>query len=378
MRGSVLILLIVYVQQLFAQQPLPVVRANSVNVKIRDGLNYKPDYWVIFPETKPDIYYLDLPRKNTQFQFITDVDSITFNMQYGENRDFIVLLNGVDSCYTRISANYPKLSQPQKSKQGNDTIPFTIKHNRIYFKGKINDSELLNIQFDLGADAVNINSTSVKKLNINFDKKGMLLNSNGSNETRVSSRNTVTIEGLSWNDIEVYETTNMNRNEDIIIGNSFFLDRIYEIDYENQIIILYENQPLISADYIKQNMILDNGVRPVFEAEFKFDTTTYRGWFLFDTGNTGNGIIGNTFLSQHQLSSTFSSFIGFGYKKVAFIPQLIIANQTFTKGVIILETMNSIPSTYKFNGLIGNKILRHFNTIINNREGYIYLKPNSI
>lgn len=373
----ILVLLsVIAFQSLTAQQSLPVIRANSKNVKILDGLNYKSDYWVIFPETKPDVYFLDIPRKTAEVKFITDLDSISFAMNYGETRDFIVLLNGKDSCYTRISANYPKLSLPVKGAQGNDTIPFTMRGNRIYFEGKINGSASLNIQFDLGADAVNINKNSVEKINIRFDKQGTLMNSDGANETRVSSYNEVDIQGLKWRDIEIYETNNMANYEDAIIGNSFFLDQVYQIDYENSVLILYDSLPEIDAGFLKQHMILDQGVRPVFEATFNLENTTYKEWFLFDTGNAGNGIIGSRFLVKNNLYNKFSNLLGFGRRKIAFIPQLIIANQIISEGVITLEKQRTHGSNYKFGGLIGNKILKRFNVIIDNREGLIYMKPN--
>jgi hypothetical protein len=371
-----MILLFLVFQSLFAQQKLPIIRANSKNVKILDGKNYKSNFWVIFPETKPDIYYLDLPRRNQTLKFITDLDSISFDMKFGETKDFIVLLNGKDSCYTQISANYQNLKMPKKIREGNDTIPFTIKDNRIYFKGKINGSQLLNIQFDLGAAAVNINKKSVKKITINFDRKGNLINSDGANETRVSSSNEIEIASLVWNGIEMYETKNMESYEDVIIGNSLFLDKIYKIDYDKSIIILYEKLPKIEPDFIKQSMILDNGIRPVFEVVFALEGKTYKDWFLFDTGNTSNGILGNGFLGSNHLYDKFSNILGIGSKKIVFIPQLIIANQTFTEGVITLEKPNKNDSQYKFAGLIGNKILKRFNAIIDNREGFIYLKPN--
>lgn len=372
---SILLLVLVF-QNLSAQQKLPIIRANSKNVKILDGENYKSDFWVIFPETKPDIYYLDLPRRNQKIKFITDIDSISFNMKFGETKDFIVLLNGKDSCYTQISANYPNLKIPKKTRKGNDTIPFTMKDNRIYFLGKINGSELLNIQFDLGAGAVNINKKSLKKIKINFDKKGNLTNSDGTNETRVSSTNEFEIAGLVWSGIEVYETKNMQNYEDVIIGNGFFLDQVYKIDYDKSCIILYDEMPKIEADFVKQNMILDNGIRPVFEANFSIEGKVYKDWFLFDTGNTSNGTLGNGFLSNNNLYDKFSTILGVGDKKIAFIPQLIIANKTFSEGVITLEKPNKNGSQYKFAGLIGNKILKRFNVIIDNREGFIYFKPS--
>lgn len=373
---SILLLLSVF-QNGYSQHNLPIIRANSKSVKILDGNNYKSDFWVIFPETKPDIYYLDLPRKNQKLKFITDLDSISFDMKYGETKDFIVLLNGRDSCFTQISANYQNLNMPKKFRKGNDTIPFTMKDNRIYFQGKINGSELLNIQFDLGAGAVNVNRKSVKKIRITFDKEGNLINSDGANKARVSSTNEFEIAGLVWNGIEMYETKNMENYEDVIIGNGFFLDQIYKIDYDKSIIILYEELPKIDSAFVKQDMILDNGIRPVFEAIFSLEGIIYKDWFLFDTGNTSNGILGNTFLTNNNLYAKFSNILNIGNKKIAFIPQLIIANQTFTEGVITLEKPSKNGSQYKFAGLIGNKILKRFSVIIDNREGFIYLKPSS-
>jgi hypothetical protein len=376
MRYILVVLFVLVLQTVFAQQELPVVRANSKNVKILDGLNFKPDFWVIFPETKPDIYYLDLPRRTTLVQFITDVDSIHFNLHYGEVKNFIVLLNGKDSCYTQISANYPNLKIPKKVNGGNDTIPFTMKGNRIYFKGKINDSDLLDIQLDLGAGAVNLNRKSVKKVKINFDKKGNLSNSDGIDEVRVSSSNEIEIAGLKWSGIEIYETKNMKNSEDAIIGNGFFLDQIYKIDYDKHHLILFDHLPEIEPGFVEQNMILDNGVRPAIEGSFVFEDKVYRDWFLFDTGNTGNGIIGNSYLVKNNLYRQFSTIIGFGSKKVAYIHKLIIADQKIVDGAITLEKQNKNGSAYQFGGLFGNKLLKRFNVIIDNQAGVIYMKPN--
>jgi hypothetical protein len=376
MRFVLIIVSVFLFQQATCHDNLTVIRANSKNVKIKDGLNFKSDFWVIFPETNPDIYYLDIPRKNTVVKFITDIDSISFTMNYGEVKDFIVLLNGKDSCYTQISANYPKLKLPSSEKEGNDTIPLTIRGNRIYFKGRINGSDLLNIQLDLGADAVNINKKSVKKIPIKFDKIGWLMNSDGISETRVSSWNEFEMQGLKWSNIEMYETKNMENYEDVIVGNSIFLDQIYKIDYVNHILILYDKLPEIESDFTKQNLILDNGVRPVFEVTFKLDSNTYKDWFLFDTGNTSNGIIGNSFLIKNNLYKKFSTIVSIGSNKIAFLPQLIIANQSFFDSVITLEKRKEKGSSYKFAGLIGNQILKRFNVLIDNREGFLYLKTN--
>ena len=164
---------------------------------------------------------------------------------------------------------------------------------------------------------------------------------------------------------------------DLIIGNSFFLDQIYKIDYDNSEIIIYKTAPKLENGFIQQNMLLDNGVRPVFEASFVLGDSIYTDWFLFDTGNTSNGILGSSFLARNNLSRQFSTIVGFGSRKIARIPQLIIAQQTFTHGAITLEKPNKEKSQYKYGGIIGNKMLIHFNVIIDNREGFIYLQPRN-
>ena len=361
-----------------AQSKLPVIKANSKNVKIRDGLNFKPNFWYIMPETNPDIYYVDLPIKTQSVSFITDQDSIRFEVKYGQHYDFIILLNNKDSCYTRISATYPKKTDYASACKScpNDTIPFTVRNNKIYISGKLNGNENINFQLDLGAGAANINYKSVKKGKVSFDKKGNLRNSDGNNEVRLSTKNTIELGGLKWEGIEMYETKNMGNYEDAIVGNSLFLGKIYEIDYDNKRIIVYRSlQPKLSG-FRKQDMLLDNGIRPVLEVAFDFDGQHQQDWFLFDTGNSSNGIIGNAFTSKNDNYDKFTKLIGFGDRRIALVPKIGLGGLSFSKGVIVLEKPSKEGSQYAFGGIIGNKILKNFNVIIDNQQGCIYLKPN--
>lgn len=281
-------------------QNLPIIRATSKNVKIRDGANFKENFWVIFPETRPDIYFVDFPRRDQRVTFITDKDSISFDVSYGNTHDFIILLNDKDSCYTRISATYPKdLSKTQSIDK--DTIPFTVIDNRIYVKGRINNSEELLFQFDLGAGGLgmcNINNKSVKKVSMDFDNAINLINSHGTNQARLSSSNVLTIGRNEWQNIEFIETENMNNYEDAIFGNGLFLDKYIHVDYDKGIMIISEKMPFMEPGYKKYPILLDNGIKPLIEATFELEGQNYTDWFLFDTGNTGNGVVSYNFLKK--------------------------------------------------------------------------------
>lgn len=96
-------------------------------------------------EKKPDYYCVEIPQKNNTVTFITNLDSISFNVAYGKEYDFIILLNGKDSCFTRISARYKNFNGFTRKKvgPGPDTIPFTLGDNRkVYVNARLNDSEV--------------------------------------------------------------------------------------------------------------------------------------------------------------------------------------------------------------------------------------------
>ena len=99
---------LVYSQFNYAQDKLPVIKASSKVVDIRDGLHFKKGYWYIMPEKNPDYYFVEIPGKDHIVSFITDQDSISFDIKYGEDYDFIILLNNKDSCHTRIAADIKK------------------------------------------------------------------------------------------------------------------------------------------------------------------------------------------------------------------------------------------------------------------------------
>jgi hypothetical protein len=374
---KIILILLVLVGQLpvLGQAKLPIIKATSKNVKIRDGLHFKDNFWYIIPETKPDIYYVEFPRKEQKVTFITDKDSISFEVKYGEKYDFIILLNEKDTCYTQIAGVYPNLKNYEKSMpNASDTIPFTLRGNRIYFEGKINGSTPLSIQFDLGAGMSNINHKSVKKVKMDFDNKATLVNSDGKNEARLSTKNEVILGNFKWQNEGFIETKNMENWEDAIVGNSLFLDKIYEIDYDKKAVIIHDKLPQIPEGFKKLPMVLE-GVHPLFEVTLAFDGQKYTDWFEFDTGNTSNGIITDEVTLKHGIYDKFKKIMGFGGTKVAFMPNLIIAGYTFNKGTITLEKPHA---NTKSTTLIGNKILKCFNAIIDNQQGFMYLKPNSL
>ena len=111
-----LLLLTSTIQLSVAQTKLPVVRANSKTVDIKDGEKLIKQAWTISPEINPDVY-LTSSQKVT---FYTDISSISFkiNPKVGVY-NFIILLNGKDSARTQIKYQPSRLSILKKAARYN-------------------------------------------------------------------------------------------------------------------------------------------------------------------------------------------------------------------------------------------------------------------
>jgi hypothetical protein len=95
------LLMIASVHQPHAQQTLPVIKATSALVDIRNGSEFSKGFWRISPQLKPDVYTTS--KKDSIVTFYTDIDSISFLVTPSVSSDFIILLNGRDSALTRIA-----------------------------------------------------------------------------------------------------------------------------------------------------------------------------------------------------------------------------------------------------------------------------------
>jgi hypothetical protein len=369
------VLLLIFVQCVFSQNSLPVIKASSKSVNIRDGNHFKKGYWYIFPDRKPDYYFVEIPEKPHAVSFITDLDSISFDVAYGNHYDFIILLNGKDSCYTRISAAYKNLNPfARKSvKPASDTFSFTLGDNdKVYLKGIINGSQPLNILFDLGAGGPVIKKSSVEKVKMKFDQTINLTNSDGTNQVPCASNNLVEMGNLVWDSIAIAVADNMTHREDLIVGNSLFKNKVLELDYNKRILVVHDSLPPLDASYSQHDIILDGGAVPFIEGSLSFRGKTQRGWMMVDIG-AYTSILNNADVpTTNKMLGEAKKMIGLSDKASA--PTLNIGNYEFSG----FNYTTQKQSGDGLNSILGNDLLKRFNLILDNRNGHLYLKANSL
>ncbi|WP_173003201.1 aspartyl protease family protein [Chitinophaga sp. SYP-B3965] len=368
--GSLLLLLS---QPLIAQ--LPIIKATSTSVNIKDGDLFRKGIWDLSPSTRPDRFYPIGPKRERKMTFYTDIDSISFQVKPGNTYDFIILLNGKDSCYTQIC--WP---DPVKYIPSRDTIPFKLgTDNRIHFTGRINNSEDIDFMFDTGAYGIILSSSGRNKVNMTFDGIYKGLGYGGSYADSTSKHNKLSIAKLKWDNVTV--AYNERESSPGVIGFKIFENKIIEINYDQQFMVIHGAAFPIPPGYTQMDMQM-RGRLPYIKVTLNDHITD---WFCFDTGNAGCLSLDDEFSIEHDLYAALEK-IGDGVAKgagpnaiknvVALLPSLQIGEHTLAAIPTHLE-LPSRAENISF-GLIGNEVLNRFNTIIDYQNSYIYLSPNAL
>ena len=224
-------------------QTIPVINAGSRVVTVTDGLHVKKNYWYVMPERTPDVYYAEIPRQPHTVTFTTDRESISFDVTFGSQHDFIIRLDDGRDARTQVRA---ELHQPWSCGPSNvdatraAVVPFTLGDNdKIYVAGRINARAAV-LQVDFGSGGSIIKKSSVPKVDMTFDGTIQLRNSDGVNRVPSSSANQLEIGGWRCDRVPFAVADNMTDREDGLIGNSLFHDQVVEIDYDRMAIVIRE------------------------------------------------------------------------------------------------------------------------------------------
>jgi hypothetical protein len=375
MKGSfTLLLLFATAVGAFAQSKrLPVLAASTRESTVTDGKHVRLN-WHLDPNADPDIYYVNVPRQNSKVTFHTDKGELSFATSFGKEYDFLIVVNGRDKCHIRISAkDDPNSVHYAQSKHSSPhTIPFVLNGSRVYLAGKLNGDQPVNIQLDLGAGTSVVNKAVSEKLALHFDSKTTVSNTQGVAEARTSLGNILDIGNLEWKDLPFTEVGNMHPDEDLIIGNSLFRDKVIELDYDRKLLIVYDALPPEAKSYRVQPVSYEQN-RPKFEATIRQNDRTLGFWFLFDTGRDGTMLIGEDLTGQDDNWNKLQAFQMLNGRKIVRLDAMI-------GGQTIKDIVTNAADPAKPGGrptLFGNQVLNHFNMILDNERGLLYLKPNS-
>jgi transglutaminase-like putative cysteine protease len=156
---TLITVLSLFAQFLFAQKNIPIIKATSKKVDIRDGKNFRKQNWTISPEINPDVYEtISLGQKVT---FITDKDSITVKIKKDTEFNFIVLLNDSIKANTQIKYKMPYLEKLKKAEK------YNLSDNRFIPKFEyqsMDNPNLVRIRKELKLDSIAGKGNEVSKI----------------------------------------------------------------------------------------------------------------------------------------------------------------------------------------------------------------------
>ncbi len=357
-----------------AQTKLPVVRATSNQAKIFEqyGAVYN---WGINPKLKLDVHSTGKVTKPIKVRFVTDVDSIAFRIAPGQHRDLIVLLNGKDSCLTRIEA--PELKDLSRSTTVvHDTIPFLLNaYNTNSVPIVLNGTDSLLLNFDTGA-------TEVCIINESLEKKVR-------SKLELYSRPYGIQIGKQTYQSSLYDIRQAGHGVDGLLGWNLFDGMVVELDYDHHRMIVHSQMPewiLRDKGYQRSDLIFIKN-KPFIESEISQGGVKSKSLFFFDTGYQRALMLDNDALTATR----------FPTEKMQVIKKMIMHG---TKGnelpVITADLehlkigkydMPHVPAQVMTQGkpmpgvnvhYLGSDVLKRFNTVIDLQKNVIYLKINQL
>nr|WP_314492571.1 aspartyl protease family protein [uncultured Chryseobacterium sp.] len=380
-----------------AQKKLPVLHTENTHISIKEGEFFYKDSWRISPEAKPDVFVVNPFVGRKKISFYSESDSLSFIIKPNRKYDFIVQQKGKEPAYTQIDTYQkekptfaPKLTL--KSKNGNDksiadTLHFTLgKNSLIYLKGTVNNSGSLDFIFDTGAGISVITQSLIetKKVNVKLDGDQKNTGTDGVSTVKKSSGNVFEIGSLKWSNVPLLSIDYKGFPFDMVLGWVAFEDKVVELNYETNNLIIHNSLPAIDKEYSKLDIKFINGI-PYIQCKTIVNGIESEAWFDFDTGSDGTMAVGQKFAAQNALNNTLkvigkstskgSSGKGFTQKYV-LMPKIKVGD--FEMNQVPMSINDQDPEGVEHNENIGNVILKRFNAIIDFKNSAVYLKPNRL
>lgn len=386
MKYTYLFISILLVQSVFAQSNLPIIKAGSKSVAINDGGRLDKNAWSLSPKIRPDVFTADRTRKTKWVTFYTDIDSIRVKVKPGTKYNFIVLLNGKDSCYTQIASAIPPASVLKNSFVKPDTIPFTLtSYNAIQVKSIINGTDSLNLHFDASSFDFRLTKDAIfKKTQLLSNQPDALAGKTNPNYNNLNKISKIQIGNVVWNNPEVGVTGFTAHDMDGRFGWNLFEGKNVEIDYDNNLLIISSKLPKSLKGYVKSKMEFVNSF-PYVKGTFEIENKKYSGNFLLDTGSDQAIILDSTWASNQNFptnlklikSSVLKDPRGVKYETKIVLSPLMKINGFELANIPTYLLSSKNPVGFAINYL-GNDLLKRFNIILDFKNDYFYLKPNKL
>jgi hypothetical protein len=377
---------VLFIQSIFAQSKLPIIKASSKSVAINDGGFLDKNAWTLSPTARPDVYTADRSRKTKWVTFYTDIDSIRIKLKPGTRYNFIILLNGKDSCYTQIASAIPPEDKQSSRMVKNDTIPFTLTpFNAISVKTVINNTDTLNLHFDTGSWDFSLTRDAIlKKTQLLPNQPDALAGKIQPDYNKLNKVFKLQMGSLVWDNPKLGSTGVTAHEMDGRFGWNLFEGKTVEVDYDKNLLVIRPGLPKEMKSYVRSKLEFIRSF-VCTKASFEIENKKYTGDFLFDTGSDRALIVDSTWASKQNFpknlklikSTVLWDPRGEKYETRTVLAPVLKINGFKLTNIPTLMLGSKNPAGFEINDF-GNDFLKRFNMILDFKNDYLYLKPNKL
>lgn len=368
------------------QTKLPLIRATSPRVAIRDGGYLDKNAWTLSPKARPDVYTADRTREAKWVTFYTDLDSLRLRVKPGSRTNFIILLNGQDSCYTQVASAIPPPAR-QRQPAVPDTIPFTLTANDVIaVKAVLNQQDTLLLHFDTGAFEVRLTREAIlHKTHLLADQPATQAGSSPPSYNRLRPSTSLQLGTLTLQAPPVRATGLTARGMDGRFGYALFEGKQVAIDYDQHHLLVYTHLPRHAVRGYTKTKLLSRRSYLCVQAAFQVGNHAYPGEFLLDTGASAAVIVDSSWVSQQHFPRTLPLLrtVVLQNPKGEKMETRVVRAPAFSLGPYQLAEvptnmlLRASPDRLAINTL-GNGLLKRFNLVFDLQRDILYLKPNKL
>jgi len=303
------------------------------------------------------------------------------------------IIAGQQRASTR-SVRKPRVVPRVRFSSGNSAlrIPFELFGSLILLQVRVKGSGPLRFILDTGADTSVIDAQRAKTLRLKPQGKIVATGAAGSAEATFTKGVSISLSGVELTGQTIYVLpleflSGLGRKIDGVLGNDVLKKFVVEIDYLTGTINLYEPQSYrYSGSGESIPLTMDDGLLFVRASVTPQGLAPIEAKFEIDSGSTGAVLLNTPFVQRHNLLATVPKTVetnSGGVGGTAKMHRGRVNNVRLGRFVIdhpITHFSQATQGDYassKYDGLIGDQILRRFKTIFDYSRRQMILEPNS-
>lgn len=275
------------------------------------------------------------------------------------------------------------IGQTLSTRENKYVIPFEITDaNNIIFKTVLNQEDTINLFFDTGGTDIVMRHEAIK------NSTTTLINSSEAYKQEdfeaLGSLNTISIGTLEFDSLTIYPVDVGPQEADGHFGWNLFEGKIIALNYDKQELTVYDHLKKVPKDYVKLPIEYTHTLFCI-QANAQVNNFSSTNRYLFDTGFQRALLLDKNLNKKDNFPDTLPVIKESKLKNSKgdiFINKIveldeICFNEICAEG--IPTHLLDLPNPAQFEThILGNELLMRFNTILDFKNHFVYLKPNQL